>query len=232
MPTTVLSPAEIEALAKSMEHAEPQEILKVAVEKIPRLTFACSFGAEDMVLLDMLMSIAPQTHVFYLDTDVLFPETYALIERAKEKYNIPHLIQVRPELTLAEQAAQYGEALWSRDPDLCCNLRKVQPLTRILKDYDGWITGIRREQAPTRANAQVFEMDKKFGLVKVNPLALWTHKQVWRYIHDHGVPYNPLHDQGYPSIGCSHCTRPVKPGEDPRAGRWAGFNKTECGLHK
>jgi phosphoadenosine phosphosulfate reductase len=228
----VLDTDHIARLATELEYASPQEILKVAVQEIENLTFACSFGAEDMVLLDMLMSIAPQTTVFYLDTDVLFEETYALRDRAVAKYGIPNLLQVRPKLTLEEQASQFGDALWERDPNQCCNIRKVQPLTETLAKFDGWITGIRREQAPTRANAQVFEVDRKFNLVKVNPLATWTEGQVWKYIRDHDVPYNPLHDQGYPSIGCFHCTRPVKPGEDPRSGRWAGFEKTECGLHK
>ncbi len=184
-----------------------------------------------MVLLDMLMKINPEANVFYLDTNVLFEETYDLRDRAVEKYGIPNLRQVLPTLTLKEQAEKYGDALWASDPNKCCDIRKVQPLTQVLKDYDGWITGIRREQAPTRANAKTFEVDAKFGLVKVNPLVRWTEGQVWRYIKMNDVPYNPLHDQNYPSIGCLHCTRPVNPGEDPRSGRWAGFNKTECGLH-
>jgi len=229
---SVIALHDIENLAKTLEHAAPEEIIRVAVEQIPNLTLACSFGAEDMVLVDMLMKINPNASVFYLDTDVLFQETYDLRDRAIERYGLRHLTQVRPELTLEEQAAAHGDELWKRDPNACCSIRKVQPLTNILKQYDGWITGIRRDQAPTRANAQVFEWDAKFELVKVNPLALWTSEQVWSYIRDYDVPYNPLHDQGYPSIGCLHCTRPVKPGEDPRSGRWAGFEKTECGLHK
>jgi phosphoadenosine phosphosulfate reductase len=228
----VVDPAEIQTLAEELKHAHPAQILQVALERVPRLALACSFGAEDMVLLDMLMKLDREAEVFYLDTDVLFPETYELIERAVARYGIPNLRQIRPELTLEEQAQQYGEALWARDPNLCCNLRKVQPLTKVLAGLDGWITGIRRDQAPTRANAQVFEVDHKFGLVKVNPLAFWTWDEVWDYIREHDVPYNVLHDQGYPSIGCLHCTRPVKPGEDLRAGRWSGFEKTECGLHR
>lgn len=228
----VLNETDIANLAMSLQSAPPQEIIRAAVERIPNLTFACSFGAEDVVILDMLMNIHRDANVFYLDTDVLFPETYALRDQIVERYGVPNLRQVQSLLTLEEQAEQYGDALWARDPNQCCNLRKVEPLNRVLKDYDGWITGIRRDQAPTRANAQVFEFDAKFGIVKVNPLAFWTNEQVWDYIHEHNVPYNPLHDQGYPSIGCIHCTRAVKPGEDPRAGRWSGFEKTECGLHK
>ncbi|MCL6455054.1 MAG: phosphoadenylyl-sulfate reductase [Alicyclobacillus sp.] len=214
------------------EGASPQEILQDALRLIPNITFACSFGAEDMVLLDMLMALDVRAHVFYLDTNVLFPETYALRDEAVERYGIPNLRQVLPDVTLSEQARVYGEALWARDPNRCCLIRKVQPLERVLSAYDGWITGIRREQAPTRANAKVVEWDAKFGLVKVNPLVRWTEGQVWRYIREHKVPYNPLHDQNYPSIGCLHCTKPVQPGEDPRSGRWAGFDKTECGLHR
>ncbi len=223
---------ELIALADSMEYSSPQEILKVAVQKVANLTLACSFGAEDMVLLDMLTQIDPNANVFYLDTDVLFPETYALRDWAVEKYGLPNLRRVSPKLTLEEQSNQFGDALWTRDPNACCNIRKVTPLTKVLSMYDGWITGIRRDQAPTRANSQVFEWDAKFGLIKVNPLATWTSHQVWDYIRQNEVPYNPLHDHGYPSIGCTHCTRPVNEGEDPRSGRWAGFQKTECGLHK
>jgi phosphoadenosine phosphosulfate reductase len=201
------------------------------VEKVSNLALACSFGAEDVVLLDMVMKISPTTKVFYLDTDLLFSETYDLIKQIQDTYAIEHLIRVSPEITLHEQTASYGDTLWSRHPDQCCDIRKVQPLTKMLSTLDGWITGIRRDQAPTRANAQAFEEDLKFGLLKVNPLIRWTEQDVWQYIRDHHVPYNPLHDQGYPSIGCLHCTRMVQPGEDPRSGRWVGFQKTECGLH-
>lgn len=232
METLVVDATEIAELAGVMAHDSAQDILRVAVQRIPNLTLACSFGAEDMVLLDMLMAIDPTANVFYLDTDVLFPETYALRDAAIAKYGIRRLRQVKSLLTLDEQAARHGNALWSVDPNACCSLRKVQPLERTLSEYDGWITGIRRDQSPTRANAQVFEQDTRFGLVKVNPLVTWTTDQVWAYIQEHNVPYNPLHDQGYPSIGCLHCTLPIKPGEDPRSGRWSGFAKTECGLHK
>lgn len=228
----MIGEADIQQLAEKYEGAAPQELVRKALEIIPNITFACSFGAEDMVLLDMLMAVNPNAHVFYLDTDLLFPETYQLRDRAVARYGIPNLRRVPASLTLEAQAAEYGDALWARDPDLCCNLRKVRPLEGLLSEYDGWITGIRREQAPTRANARVFELDRRFGLVKVNPLAAWTNQQVWDYIRERDVPYNPLHDQNYPSIGCIHCTRPVKPGEDPRSGRWSGFDKTECGLHK
>ncbi|KPV40771.1 phosphoadenylyl-sulfate reductase [Alicyclobacillus ferrooxydans] len=228
----IVSDEQVVSLAETFEFLRPEEILAEALKRIPNLALACSFGAEDMVLLDMLMNLAPETKVFYLDTDVLFQETYDLIEEAKQRYTIPNLIRVNSTLTLKEQAEIHGDALWTREPDRCCNIRKVQPLTEMLSTLDGWITGIRRDQTAFRAGAQAFEQDYKFGLIKVNPLICWTEGDVWQYIRDNNVPYNPLHDQGYPSIGCVHCTRAVKPGEDSRSGRWSGFVKTECGLHK
>ncbi len=219
-------------LAQEMEGWSPQEILTWAIQTYrPRLTLACSFGGPSgMVLLDMVMQLAPDTPVFYLDTGFLFPETYRLAEVAAARYGITP-IAVRPALGAAEQAAQYGEALWTRDPDRCCELRKVLPQREALKGFDAWISGLRRDQAATRRTTPAVQWDQKFGLVKINPLATWDERSVWRYIAAHDVPYNPLHDQGYPSIGCTHCTRPVAPGEDARAGRWSGFTKTECGLH-
>jgi phosphoadenosine phosphosulfate reductase len=223
---------EIHLWAYRLESKSPEEVLQWAVEQFGTgLTLASSFGAEDVVLIDMLHKIAPQTPIFYLDTNKHFPETYETRDRLQERYGLS-FIQVLPKLTLAEQAAQYGDRLWEKNPNLCCQIRKVEPLAEVLSRYDAWITGIRREQAPTRAHAKKLEWDDKFHLYKCNPLAGWTQEQVWSYIRENSVPYNPLHDRHYPSIGCSVCTRPVKPGEDPRAGRWSGFDKTECGLHK
>lgn len=224
---------ELNAVAASLEGQGPEATLTWAFANFgqDQIALACSFGAEDVALVDMVAKLRPGARVFYLDTNVLFPETYALIEQVKAKYDVS-LEQFLPLLTLEEQAAQKGDALWTNDPDGCCGIRKVEPLGRALGTMTAWITGIRREQAPTRANAKMVEWDAKFGLVKLNPLAAWKEKDVWEYIMANGVPYNPLHDQGYPSIGCTHCTRQVKPGEDPRAGRWSGFAKTECGLHK
>jgi len=227
-----MSPEEIHHWANRFESERPEELLYWATKRYGTdIVLASSFGAEDVVLIDMLQNVAPKTPIFYLDTNKHFPETYETRDRLQERYGVP-FIQVLPKLTLEEQAERYGDHLWSTNPTLCCNLRKVEPLTNILKQYRAWITGIRREQAPTRANAKKVEWDAKFGLVKCNPLASWTWDDIWNYIRVHDVPYNPLHDQHYPSIGCSVCTRPVMPGEDPRAGRWAGFAKTECGLHK
>ncbi|RNB56958.1 phosphoadenylyl-sulfate reductase [Brevibacillus gelatini] len=223
---------ELQVWAYRMEAKSPQDVLVLAVEHFAgSLVLAASFGAEDVVLIDMLHKLAPTIPVFYLDTNKHFPETYETRDKLEERYQT-NFIQVLPEMTLAEQEKLHGEKLWEKDPNLCCQIRKVEPLKRVLSGYDAWITGIRRDQAPTRANAKKVEWDEKFQLVKFNPLADWTMDQVWAYIHANDVPYNPLHDRNYPSIGCSVCTRPVQPGQDPRAGRWAGFDKTECGLHK
>ncbi|MDI3257758.1 MAG: phosphoadenylyl-sulfate reductase [Kyrpidia sp.] len=226
-----MDPGVVAAWQESLEGREPVDILAWALDRFyPRIALACSFGVEDVVLVDMATRLRPDVQIFYLDTGLLFPETYEVRDRVVERYR-PNLRRVRPALTVSEQAAEYGEALWSRDPNTCCRIRKVEPLQEVLADLDAWITGIRREQAPTRAGAREVEVDRKFGLIKVNPLAAWTSREVWAYVHEHQVPYNVLHDRGYPSIGCAPCTRPVRPGEDPRAGRWSGFDKTECGLH-
>ncbi|MGN7471342.1 phosphoadenylyl-sulfate reductase [Brevibacillus sp. SAFN-007a] len=223
---------ELQVWAYRMEAKSPQDVLVLAVEHFAgSLVLASSFGAEDVVLIDMLHKLAPTIPVFYLDTNKHFPETYETRDKLQERYQTK-FIQVLPEMTLAEQEKSHGDKLWETDPNLCCQIRKVEPLTRVLSGYDAWITGIRRDQAPTRANAKKVEWDDKFKLVKFNPLADWTMDQVWAYIHANDVPYNPLHDRHYPSIGCQVCTEPVQPGQDPRAGRWAGFDKTECGLHK
>ncbi|ARU60406.1 phosphoadenosine phosphosulfate reductase [Tumebacillus avium] len=227
----VLSAEEVARLNEEFLNKSPEEILKLAFDKVENISFACSFGAEDVAIVDMIVKIKPDAKIFYLDTDLLFEETYEVRDRILEKYKA-NLIKYSPLLTLEEQSEQRGAELWKSDPNGCCGIRKVEPLQRALGELDAWITGIRREQSPTRANSGVVELDTKFNLVKFNPIVMWTDKQVWDYIAAHEVPYNKMHDQGYPSIGCIHCTRAVKPGEDPRAGRWAGHEKTECGLHQ
>jgi len=224
--------ADLAAASAALEGESPQEILRFAAGRYqPGLTLACSFGGPSgMVLLDMMMRIDHTVEVFYLDTDFLFPETYKLRDIAAAKYNFQPTGYMSL-LTPAEQAAKHGEALWATDPDACCAVRKVEPNRRALAGKTAWISGIRRDQSATRADTPIVEWDDKFGLVKVNPLASWTESLVWKYILDHGVPYNELHDRSYPSIGCTYCTRPVGVGEDPRSGRWQGFDKTECGLH-
>ncbi|MBX6378121.1 MAG: phosphoadenylyl-sulfate reductase [Clostridia bacterium] len=219
-------------VGRALEGATAQTVVAWAGRTFgARVALACSFGAEDMVLLDLCSRQQPPIGVFYLDTGLLFDETYELIREAEARYPDVPIRRVTPALTIEEQATCHGPELWRRDPDRCCHLRKVEPLREALRGLDAWITGIRRGQTPTRAGAGVVEWDVRNGLVKVNPLATWTWQDVWDYIHAHDIPYNPLHERGYPSIGCAPCTRAVRPGEDPRAGRWAGFQKTECGLH-
>lgn len=212
--------------------ASPQAILAWAGEQFPPdLSLACSFGgASGMVLLDMVAELHIDLEVFYLDTELLFPETYALRDEAARRYGIQP-VGYRSRLSVAEQAAEHGAELWRSDPDRCCYLRKVAPNEQALKGKRAWITAIRRDQSDTRASVAPVQWDEAFRLVKVSPLAGWTEEQVSAYAAEHNIPVNKLHAQGYPSIGCMPCTRPVMPGESPRAGRWAGSAKTECGLH-
>ena len=219
-------------ISRELEEQTPQQILQWGVDEFhPHLTLACSFGGPSgLVLVDMISEIEPQVEVFYLDTDLLFPETYATRDRVIERYGIQP-VAYKSALTVDQQAEQHGDELWRRDPDLCCQLRKVEPNQRALAGKHAWIAGIRRDQGATRRETPVVAWDEKYGLVKVIPLARWTEADVWAYIAKHDLPYNPLHDRSYPSIGCTHCTVAVKPGEDPRAGRWPGMDKIECGIN-
>jgi phosphoadenosine phosphosulfate reductase len=229
----VWTESELKNISESLEGKAPEEAIRWAVENFGKkeLSLACSFGAEDVVLVDMLVKIKPDARIFYLDTDLLFKETHEVLERVKSRYGVaPERYGAKS--TLEQMEKDLGPELWKREPDKCCDIRKMVPLAEALSELRCWITGIRRDQAPTRANAPVVSWDAKFGLVKVNPLVRWTTKDVWDYITKNNVPYCTLHDKNFPSIGCEPCTRPVAPGEDPRAGRWAGFQKTECGLHK
>lgn len=222
---------EIKQAAEDLEMASPEEILRWAAGRFaPRLTFATSLGIEDCVVTDVIARGKLPVEMFTLDTGLLFPETYALWGEIQDRYGI-EIRAVRPVHTVDEQARHEGPALWEREPDRCCDLRKMQPLHQVLNGYDAWITAIRRDQTPERANAPVVGWDGRFGLVKINPLVRWTFDEVRRYVDEHQVPYNRLHDQNYPSIGCVPCTSKVMPGEDPRSGRWRGKEKTECGLH-
>jgi phosphoadenosine phosphosulfate reductase len=195
-----------------------------------KIAIATGMGVEGMALLDIASRVNPSLKIFTGDTEFLFPETYDLMDRVEEKYGIK-IERLYSQLTPEAQATEFGPDLWASDPDQCCALRKVQPLQRKLATLDAWVTAIRRGQTSVRAGVRKIEWDAKFNLVKINPLADWTREQVWSYVIRNDVPYNPLHDQNYPSIGCTNCTRAVKPGEDPRAGRWSGSQKTECGLH-
>ncbi|MPZ24282.1 MAG: phosphoadenylyl-sulfate reductase [Dehalococcoidia bacterium] len=217
--------------AEEMEEWSPQEIISWAVDQFgDKLGLATSFQAESSVLVHLFAGATQQARTFYLDTEALFAQTYMVRDRLIERYDIKP-VRFRPALSFEDQATVYGDRLWETNPDLCCEIRKVQPLKLALSGLDAWMTGIRRDQAATRAHARVVEWDKR-GLVKINPLVRLTSADVWNYIAENNIPYNELHDQGYPSIGCTHCTRAVAPGEDPRSGRWSGTGKIECGLHE
>jgi len=200
-----------------LESASAEEVIEYAVERFhPRLTMACSFQKEESVLVHMLLAACPDARVFAIDTGVLFPETLHTWKRFEERFGL------RVEVVDASSPDQP----WTLER--CCSEAKVDALERALEGVEAWITGIRREQAVTRASAAKLERDEARGIWKVNPLADWSEKDLWRYIHAHDLPYNPLHDRGYDSIGCAPCTRPGS----GREGRWAGLDKTECGIHE
>jgi phosphoadenosine phosphosulfate reductase len=203
-----------------------EQVLGFLLEELPgRVSLACSFQKEESVLLDMLFALEPKARVFALDTHVLFPETYAVWREVEKRYGTT--IEVYEGPSLGRQAAAHGDALWESKPDLCCAIRKVEPLNRALADLDAWITGLRRDQSPTRANAPKLGWDEAHELWKANPLADWSDEQCWTYIRERELPVNPLHERGYASIGCTHCTAPGA----GREGRWSGLDKVECGLH-
>lgn len=213
------------------ESWSPERVLEWAFDNFgDTVAISSAFGAEGMVLIDMASRMRQNFRLFTVDTEFLFQETYNLMDRVEHGYGVT-IERVYPLSSPEEQERSHGSALWQRDPDLCCNLRKVEPLRRKLGELRAWITSIRRDQTAARAGAGKIEWDKKFGLVKINPIADWSSRQVWQYIREHDVPYNVLHERDYPSIGCTHCTRAVLPGESPRAGRWSESPKTECGLH-
>jgi phosphoadenosine phosphosulfate reductase len=222
---------EIADACAKLEGLTPQAILRWAVGRFhPRLTMATAFGAEGCCILHMLAEIEPGVRVFNLDTGYQFRETLELRERIKERYGIDVEL-IKPEMTVAEYEAEHGGPLYHLRPDQCCHDRKVLPLREAVKGYEAWISSIRRDQTSHRAVAGAVQWDAKFHLVKVNPLLGWTRNDVWRFILEHEVPYNPLHDLGYPSIGCWPCTAAVGEGGDEREGRWVGSAKKECGLH-
>jgi len=223
--------AELKQQSEQLESASPQEILQYAVERFaPRFTMATAFGPEGMTLIHMLAEIAPQTPIFNLDTGYQFAETLELRERVKQRYGIEVELK-RPETTVEEYEALHGGPVYKTDPNRCCFDRKLRVLHESARGMHAWASAIRRDQSEDRGRAAIVGWDAKFQLVKISPLANWTKKQVWKLITDHDIPYNPLHDKGYPSVGCWPCTRAVQLGEDERAGRWSGFEKKECGLH-
>lgn len=222
---------ELKRQSAEFETATPQDILRWAVARFaPKFTMATAFGPEGLVIIHMLAEIAPDTPIFNLDTGYQFPETLELRERIRQRYGIEVELK-SAELTVEQYERLHGGPVHKTNPDQCCLDRKIRVLEAAARGMHAWASGIRRDQSPDRARAAIVGWDKKFSLVKISPLANWTKKDVWKLITEQGVPYNPLHDRGYTSIGCWPCTRAVMFGEDERAGRWAGSAKTECGLH-
>lgn len=225
-------PANLARISQRFEHRHPQELLRWALATYgDDLVVATGFGGSGIVQMHMISQFRPKTTFFYLQTDLLFPETLELRDALAERLDI-QFTEVHSGHSLGEQAFQYGRDLWARNPDLCCLMRKVEPMKQFLADKRAWVTAIRRDQSASRANTQLVDWDDTNGLIKLAPLATWTKDQVWDYIHEHDLPYNKLRDEGYGSIGCMPCTRPLQAGEtDERAGRWAGTDKIECGIH-
>ncbi len=229
---SAIAPEELREISDSFEDKPPERILEWGFDRFGEgLVLATSFGgASGTVLLDMAAKINPNVKVYYLDTDFLFPETHQYVGQVRKRYGIEP-VAYKSHLTPEQQAAQYGDELWLRDPDLCCDLRKVQPNARALGDVDAWVSGIRRDQAQSREHIGLVEWDPSFDLVKINPVAHRTKNEIWSYILDNKLEYNVLLDRGYKSIGCTHCTNAVGADAGERDGRWAGTGKVECGLH-
>ena len=222
---------DLEEANHQLEGASPEDVLRWGINRFfPRLTMATAFGPEGCAILHMLSRIEPRVRVFNLDTGYQFAETLQLRDRIAEKYGIT-VDLVGAEDSVPEYEAKNGGPVYVAEPDRCCRDRKIVPLRKAVVGYDAWISSIRADQSEHRAKARVVGWDAKFNLVKLNPLLRWTHRDVWAYIMANDVPYNPLHDHGYPSIGCWPCTKSVNVGDDERAGRWSGTAKTECGLH-
>lgn len=224
-------PNQLERLSKELEGESPQAILEWAATTLsPRVTFGTGFGLEGCVLIDLIARHELAIDVFTLDTGLFFRETYQLWSDLEDRYDLT-IRGVRTELSIEEQNHELGDKLWETNSSKCCEIRKVIPLRKELTNFSGWVSAIRRDQSLTRADAPILSYDARFDLVKVNPLVALTKEDVWSYVRTNDVPFNPLHLRGYPSIGCLPCTSEVRPGEDDRAGRWRGSNKTECGIH-
>lgn len=231
-----LKQLDLEGPKRITANSTPQDLLEWALARFAdqRMIMTTGFGMEGCALIDMVASRAPVFQVVYLDTHFLFPETLQLRDRLAQRYPNIEFVNRGSDYTPQQQAADLGDELWKRDPNECCRIRKVLPLADVMKDVDVWITGLRRTQSANRQEIRIAEWDFQYDVLKVSPLARWGREEVWQYIQDHQVPYNPLHEQGYPSIGCTHCTKAV-PGASvtdySRDGRWEGTGKTECGLH-
>jgi len=229
--------SQIKELQKLVENKSPEEIIKIFIEKFQdRIAFSSSLGAEDQVITDMISKINKSTKIFTLDTGRVFPETYDLIDRTSKRYKIPIQIYFPDAKQVEEMVNEKGINLFFESIEnrkLCCHIRKIEPLKRAFKGLDVWICGLRRDQSITRTDVQIVEWDEANGLIKLNPIVDWTEEEVWDYIKENRVPYNRLHDKGFPSVGCQPCTRAIEEGEDTRAGRWWWENPEtkECGLH-
>ena len=226
------TPERLARIDEAFESAPAEEVLAWGFSAFgSKICLATSFGPQSIVLVHMISKLQPGTTAFYLDTDLLFPETYRLRDQLSERLGVT-FTRVGSELTIEDQSAEWGPRLWERDPDHCCKLRKVMPLRRFLSDKKAWITGIRNGHSSARARTPTVGWDAANGVAKLNPLVRWEIEQIWDYLRSNDLPFNPLHLEGYPSIGCQPCTRPVRVGEDPRSGRWPGFAKSECGIHQ
>jgi phosphoadenosine phosphosulfate reductase len=213
--------------------SDTMEVLKWSYKEYgENIVYACSFGAEGIVLLDLISKINKKARIAFLDTGLHFDETYKVIEAVKKRYPEFKIEMIKPFITLEQQEKEYGKELWKHNPNLCCQLRKVEPLARELSKVQAWISGLRREQSLTRKDVQYLNRDEKFKNIKICPLIHWKWDEIWTYINLNNLDYNSLHDQNYPSIGCKPCTLPVEDNSDHRAGRWAQTAKTECGLHQ
>lgn len=231
-----MNSSEIEQLNNRFQQESTEQILGWAWDKFgEKAGIGTSFQGAGLVMIDIARKNGYRFPVFTIDTGYLFPETIALKARLEDFFDF-EIEAVRPDLSVEKQDEVHGADLWKRDPDLCCTMRKVLPLQGKLSELDCWITGLRREQSDTRSNIGIIELyifDESTGreIVKLNPMAAWHRDAVWKYLHDHHIPYNPLHDQGYRSIGCQPCTSKTSNSQGERAGRWTGFNKVECGIH-
>ena len=219
-----------ERASKELADATAEEALRWTVDTFGD-DFIVASNMQDAVLIDLATKVKSDVDVLFLETGYHFPETIGTRDAVQTVYPDVKIVNAQAEQSVAEQDAEYGEKLHDRDPTLCCNLRKVVPLRNTLANYSAWVTGVRRVDAPTRANTPIVTWDDRNGLVKVNPIAAWTDDEFNGYIREHGILENPLVSIGYLSIGCAPCTARVAPGQDPRSGRWAGQSKTECGLH-
>ena len=231
-PALTWFPANLPSLNRRFARLEPEDVLNWGLTTFGQQTaVATGFGPTGIIILHMLSQIRPKGQVFYLQTDLFFPETLALRDELAARLDI-EFVEVHSNLSLDDQRRQYGPNLWEHNSDLCCQLRKINPMRQFLSDKKAWVTGLRRDQSPSRANTEFVSWDSANHLLKLCPLAYWSRNQVWDYINAYNLPYNELHDRGYPSIGCQPCTKPAEiDSDDERAGRWSNLDKTECGIH-